>query len=60
MIDREIDATLTPEEAAELEMLQQQMLRERRRLASAPLDDLRRLRQELLTKAQKQADQRPS
>jgi hypothetical protein len=56
LIDREIDATLTPEEAAELHVLQQQMLRERQRLAPVPLDDLRRLHQELLTKAQRQAD----
>jgi len=60
LIDREIDATLTPEEAAELQVLQQQMLRERRRLAPVPLDDLRRLQQELLTKAQKQSDQSSS
>jgi hypothetical protein len=57
LIDREIDATLTREEAKELQVLQQQMLRERRRLAPVPLDDLRRLHQELLMKAQKQADQ---
>ena len=57
LVDREIDGTLTPEEAAELEVLQQQMLRERRKLAPVPLDDLRRLHQELLGKAQKQDDQ---
>jgi hypothetical protein len=55
LVDREIDGTLTPEEATELEILQQQMLRERRRLAPVPLEDLRRLHQELLTKAQQQA-----
>jgi hypothetical protein len=57
LVDREIDGTLTPEEAAELEVLQQQMLRERRKLAPVPLDDLRRMHQELLNKAQKQADE---
>jgi hypothetical protein len=57
LIDREIDALLTPEEAAELQMLQQQMLRERRRLAPVPLEDLRRLHQKLLMKAQQEADQ---
>ncbi len=57
LIDREIDGKLTPEEAAELEALQVQMLRERQRLAPLPLDDLRRLHQELLTKAQEQAEQ---
>ena len=57
LIDREIDGTLTREEAAELAVLQQHMLRERRRLAPVPLDDLRRLHQDLLKKAQKQASQ---
>jgi uncharacterized protein (DUF433 family) len=57
LIDREIDGTLTTEEAAELRVLQQQMLRERQRLVPVPLDDLRRLHQKLLMKAQKQADQ---
>jgi hypothetical protein len=57
LVDREIDGTLTLEESAELEVLQQQMLRERRKLAPVPLDDLRRLHQELLNKAQKQRDQ---
>jgi hypothetical protein len=56
LIDREIDGTLMPEEAVELEMLQQQMLQERQRLAPVPLEDLRRLHQELLTKAQKQSN----
>jgi hypothetical protein len=57
LVDREIDGTLTPEEAAELAILQEQMLRERRKLAPVPLEDLRRLHQDLLTKAQKQAAQ---
>jgi hypothetical protein len=56
LVDREIDGTLTPEEAAELHVLQQEMLRERRRLAPVPLEDLRRLHQKLLMKAQKQAE----
>lgn len=55
LVDREIDGTLTSEEAAELAVLQKQMLRERRRVAPVPLEDLRRLHQELLTKAQQQA-----
>src|SRR5438105_140619 len=50
LIDREIDGMATAEEAAELEVLQQQMLQERRKLAPVPLDDLRRLHQELLSK----------
>jgi hypothetical protein len=57
LVDREIDGTLTPEEAAELALLQEQMLRERRKLAPVPLEDLRRLHQDLLTRAQKQAAQ---
>jgi hypothetical protein len=60
LIDREIDALLTPEEVAELHVLQQQMLRERRKLAPVPLEDLRHLHQELLMKAQQQADQERS
>jgi hypothetical protein len=53
LADREIEGTLLPNEAAELAVLQQQMLAERRRLAPVPLDDLRRLHQELLAKAQR-------
>ncbi len=56
LIEREIDGTLTPEEATELEVLQTKMLRERQRLAPVPLGDLRRLHQELLMKAQGQGD----
>lgn len=51
LIDREIAGTLTTEEAAELGALQTAMLRHRRRLAPLPLDEARRLHQELLTKA---------
>ena len=50
LIDREIDGTPSPEEAAELEVLQHQMLQERQRLAPVPLEDLRRVHQQLLTK----------
>lgn len=57
LIDREIDGALMPEEAVELELLQQQMLQERQRLAAVPLEDLRRLHQELLAKAINQSDQ---
>jgi hypothetical protein len=55
LVDREIEGTITSDEAAELAVLQEQMLRERRRLAPVPLDDLRRLHQELLSKAQRHA-----
>jgi hypothetical protein len=52
LIDKEIDGTITPEEARELYALQQAMLRYRRRVAPLPLEDARRLHQELLQKAQ--------
>ncbi|HEV3079576.1 MAG TPA: hypothetical protein VGY66_07345, partial [Gemmataceae bacterium] len=55
LVDREIDRTLTPEEAAELAVLQEQFFKERRKLAPVPLEDLRRLHQDLLAKAQQQA-----
>jgi hypothetical protein len=48
LIDREIAGTLKPGEAAELHRLQQEMLRHRRRVAPLPLDDARRLHQQLL------------
>lgn len=53
LVDREIEGTLLPDDAAELAALQQQMLADRRRLAPVPLNDLRRLHQELLAKAQR-------
>lgn len=52
LVDRQIEGRLLPNEAAELALLQQQMLAERRRLAQVPLDDLRLLHQELLAKAE--------
>jgi hypothetical protein len=52
LIDKEIAGSLTATEAAELQQLQQQMLRHRRRVAPLPLDDARRLHQELLARAQ--------
>jgi hypothetical protein len=51
LIDHEIAGTLTPEEATELHQLQQEMLRHRRRVAPLPLDDPRRLHQQLLAQA---------
>lgn len=59
LVDREIEGTLLPDEAAELTVLQQQMLAERRRLAPVPLDDLRRLHQKLLAKAQRAGNGNP-
>jgi hypothetical protein len=56
LIDREIAATLTPGEAVELHRLQREMLRYRRRTAPLPLDDARRLHQELLAKAGQAAE----
>jgi len=46
-----VQCSLTTEEAAELRSLQAAMLRYRRRVAPLPLDEARRLHQELLTKA---------
>jgi hypothetical protein len=51
LIDKEIDGTLTAEEASELSRLQQAMLQYRRRVAPLPLEDARRLHQELLDRA---------
>jgi hypothetical protein len=49
LIDRKIDGTLTTAEAEELAVLQSAMLRHRRRVAPLPLDDARRLHQQLLS-----------
>jgi hypothetical protein len=54
LIDRKYAGSLTPPEAVELAQLQEQMLRYRQRVAPLPLEDARRLHQELLTKAASQ------
>ncbi len=51
LIDRKFAGGLTPPEFVELAQLQEQMLRHRRRVAPLPLEDARRLHQELLTRA---------
>jgi hypothetical protein len=51
LIDRKYAGNLTPPEAVELAQLQDEMLRHRQRVAPLPLEDARRLHQELLTKA---------
>jgi hypothetical protein len=51
LIDRKYAGGLTPPEAVELAQLQDEMLRHRQRVAPLPLEDARRLHQELLTKA---------
>ena len=56
LIDREIAGTLTPDEAAEPRVLQEAMLRHRRKVAPLPLDEARRLHRDLLT----QADSEPT
>jgi arylsulfatase A-like enzyme len=48
LIDKEIEGTIAPEEVREVYALQQEMLRYRRRVAPLPLEDARRLHQELL------------
>lgn len=52
LIDKEIDAHLTPEEVLELEGLQRELQRHVRKVAPLPLEDARRLEQELLQKAE--------
>ncbi len=52
LIDREIDGTLTGEEAVELHRLQHEMQRFLRRIAPLPLADTRLLYQNLLERAQ--------
>ena len=54
LIDRKYAGRLTPPEAVELAQLQEEMLRHRRRVAPLPLEDARRLHQELLNKAASQ------
>jgi hypothetical protein len=56
LIDKEIEGTITPEEARELHRLQQAMQRYRRRVAPLPLEDARRLHLELLRKAREAGD----
>lgn len=51
LIDRKYAGTLTPQEGIELAGLQEEMLHYRQRVAPLPLEDARRLHQELLTKA---------
>jgi hypothetical protein len=51
LIERKYAGTLSPSEAVELAQLQEQMLRYRQKVAPLPVEDARRLHQELLTKA---------
>jgi hypothetical protein len=51
LIDKEIDGRLTPEETRELDLLQRQFHKHLRQVAPLPLEDARRLQQELLAKA---------
>lgn len=51
LIDRKYAGGLTPAEALELAQLQEEMLRYRERVAPLPLEDARRLHQQLLEKA---------
>jgi hypothetical protein len=50
-IERKYTGSLTPNEAVELAQLQDRMLRHRQRVAPLPLEDARRLHQELLHRA---------
>ncbi len=51
LIDKKYSESLSVEEEAELASLQERMLRYRRQVAPWPIEDARRLHQELLTKA---------
>jgi hypothetical protein len=51
LIDRKYAHGLSPTETVELATLQDQMLRYRQRVAPLPLEDARRLHQELLSRA---------
>src|SRR6516162_5245179 len=51
LIDRKYAGGLTPNEVVELARLQEEMLRHRQRVAPLPVEDARRLHQELLTRA---------
>jgi hypothetical protein len=51
LVDREIDGTLTPAEAVELEQLQDEMLRYRQRVAPLPLAHARKMHNDLLNLA---------
>jgi hypothetical protein len=51
LIDREIDGTITPADAVELQQLQNELLRYQSQVAPWPLEAARRLHQELLGKA---------
>lgn len=55
LIDRKYHGTLLPQEALELSGLQEAMLRYRQRVAPLPLEDARRLHQELLAKARERS-----
>lgn len=58
LIDREFDGPpLTPAEMVELAGLQDEMLRYRQRVAPLPIEDARRLHQELLAKVAAQESQ---
>lgn len=47
LIDKEINQTISKHERAELEILQKQFLRHRQTVAPLPLDELRKLHQDL-------------
>lgn len=51
LIDKEIDGTLTPAEAVELQTLQRAMLAYRNKVAPLPIAAVRKLHDELLAKA---------
>jgi hypothetical protein len=51
LVDKEIDDTISEEERTELDGLQSELVAYRQKVAPLPLDDLRKLHQDLLEKA---------
>lgn len=56
LVDKEIDGTISLDQQIELENLQAKMLAFRRQVAPLPLNDLRKLHEELLREAANQAE----
>jgi hypothetical protein len=51
LVDRKYAGGLSPTEAVELAQLQEELLRHQQRVAPLPLEDARRLHQELLSRS---------
>ena len=58
LVDKDIDGTISLVEKGELDQLQAEMLAYRRQVAPLPLEDLRKLHQQLLRQASEQPTER--